>query len=150
SVRDALRAAPPAALAAMRARAHAPDPAYSADPRDQATPRGMLELLRRLWAADGVSSAARTTLLAIMGRTSTGVRRIAGRLPKGVPVADKTGSASGTTNDVGFLTLPDGRGTVALVVFVKDSPLTPAEREDVIADIGRVVYDACLLASAHG
>jgi beta-lactamase class A len=150
SVRDMMRAAPPAELAAMRARAQAPSAEYVADPRDQATPRAMLELLRRLWQADGVSAAARAHLLGVMGRTSTGVRRIAGRLPQGAVVADKTGSAAGTTNDMGFITLPDGLGTVALAVFVKASPLPAAEREDVIADIARTVYDAFVLTSPAG
>jgi beta-lactamase class A len=144
SVRDLMRATDPEALAAMRARAQAPNPAYSNDPRDQATPRGMLALLRRLWAAEGISRAARDVLLPIMGRTSTGVRRIAGRLPKGATVADKTGSAAGTTNDVGFVTMPGG-DTVALAVYVKESPLPAAEREDVIADLARMAYDTLLL-----
>ncbi len=126
---------------AMRTRAHSPNPAYFDDPRDQATPRAMLDVLRRIAQADGVSAAAREVLLGIMGRTSTGVRRIAGRLPQGVPVADKTGSAAGTTNDAGIVTLPGGRGRVALVVYVKASALPPAEREDIIADISRTVFD---------
>jgi len=125
----------------MRARAEQPNPVYYDDPRDQATPRAMLDLLRRIARADGVSEAARSVLLPIMGRTSTGVRRIAGRLPRGVSVADKTGSAAGTTNDAGLVTLPGGRGTVAVVVYVKASPLPAAEREDIIADMARTIYD---------
>jgi beta-lactamase class A len=138
---ERMRAVSATELAAMRTRAHSRNPAYSDDPRDQATPRAMLELLRRIAQADGVSPAARDVLLPIMGRTSTGVRRIAGRLPQGVAVANKTGSAAGTTNDAGLVTLPGGRGRLALVVYVKASALAPAEREDVIADIARLVYD---------
>ncbi|MBN8893138.1 MAG: hypothetical protein ABS99_06950 [Acetobacteraceae bacterium SCN 69-10] len=147
SLRDALRALSPAALAAARARAQGRHPAYSSDPRDQATPAGMVELLARLFHAEGISRAARDTLLPIMGRTSTGLRRIEGRLPKGVAVANKTGSASGTTNDVGIVTLPCGRGAVAMAVYVKDSALPPAEREDVIADVARTAYDYFMIAS---
>ena len=128
-------------LAAMRARAQAPNPLYSDDPRDQASPRAMLDLLRRIARADGVSEAARSVLLPIMQRTTTGVRRIRGRLPQGVTVADKTGSAAGTTNDAGLVTLPGGRGMLALVVYMKASALQPAEREDIIADIARAAYD---------
>jgi beta-lactamase class A len=150
AVRDVIRAVPPEELAALRARGQAPSEAYVADPRDQATPRAMLDLLARTWRADGISQAARDHLLDVMGRTTTGVRRIAGRLPQGTKVADKTGSASGTTNDVGFITLPDGSGTVALAVFVKSSPLPVPEREEVVADIGRLVYDAFLLTAPTG
>ncbi len=147
---ERLRGASAEEWAAMRTRAHSPNPAYFDDPRDQATPRSMLEVLRRIAQADGVSVAAREVLLGIMGRTSTGVRRIAGRLPQGVTVADKTGSAAGTTNDVGIVTLPDGRGRVALVVYVKASALEPAEREDLIADISRTVFDYFVLTTVVG
>ncbi len=138
---ERMRAVDAAELEAMRTRAHSRNPTYSDDPRDQATPRAMLEVLRRIAQNDGVSEAARKVLLAIMHRTKTGLRRIRGRLPQGVTVADKTGSAAGTTNDAGIVTLPDGRGRVALVAYVKASALAPAEREDIIADIARTVYD---------
>jgi beta-lactamase class A len=128
-------------VARRRARAAAPDPAYSCDPRDHATPRAMLALLTKLHRAEGIASGNRDILLEIMSRTTTGLRRFRGRLPSGVGVADKTGSACGTTNDVGLLTLPNGAGTVALVVFIKESPLPVADREDIIANIARLVYD---------
>ena len=145
---DRLRAASADEWAVMRVRAHSPNPVYFDDPRDQATPRAMLEVLRRIAQANGVSTAAREVLLAIMGRNTTGLRRIAGRLPPGTTVADKTGSAAGTTNDAGIVTLPGGRGRVALVVYVKASALAPAEREDVIADVARTVFDYFVLTAA--
>jgi beta-lactamase class A len=147
ALRDALRALPPAEFAAAKQRAQGRNPAYSTDPRDQATPAAMVELLARLHHAQGISAAARDTLLPIMARTSTGLRRIEGRLPPGVKVANKTGSASGTTNDVGILTLPGALGSVALAVYVKDSALPPAGREDVIADLARAAYDYFVLAA---
>lgn len=146
ALRDALRALSPADLATAKLRAQGRNPAYSNDPRDQATPEGMVELLARLFHAEGVSQAARATLLPIMGRTSTGVHRIEGRLPPGVAVANKTGSASGTTNDVGIVTLPNNLGAVAMAVFVKDSALPPAEREVVIANVARAAYDYFVLS----
>lgn len=142
-----MRALPPDELATVRARAYAPNPDYSNDPRDQSTPSGMLDLLARIWRAEGVSAAARDVLLPIMQRTTTGLRRIRGRLPPGVMVADKTGGACGTTNDIGFVTLPGGRGTLALAIYVKESPLPNTGREDVIADIARLVYDYYVVTS---
>lgn len=141
SVMGHFRSLPLDELAVVRARAYAPNPSYSNDPQDQATPSGMLDLLGRIWRADGVSAAARDLLLPIMQRTTTGLRRIRGRLPPGVTVGDKTGGACGTTNDIGFVTLPGDRGTVTLAIYVKESPLPNAGREDVIADIARLVYD---------
>lgn len=147
SVMAYFRSLPPDELAIVRARAYMPNAAYSGDPQDQATPSGMLDLLCRIWRADGVSAAAREVLLPIMQRTTTGLRRIRGRLPPGVVVGDKTGGACGTTNDVGFVTLPGGRGTVALAIYIKESPLPNAGREDVIADIARLVYDYYVVTS---
>jgi len=147
SMRDALRALSPAAYAAAKSKAQMPNPEYFHDERDQATPAAMVELLRRLWQCDGVSRLAHETLVNIMGRTSTGVRRIAGRLPPGVKTADKTGSASGTTNDCGFIFLPGGAGAVALCVYVKACPLPPEEREVVIADLARTVYAHFLISA---
>ena len=72
--------------------------------------------------------------------TSRGLLRIRGMLPPGTPVADKTGTIGGATNDVGVITLPDG-GEVAVVVFVKNSERPVADREKVIAQVSRSAYD---------
>jgi beta-lactamase class A len=134
-------------VARRTARAAAPDPDYSRDPRDQATPRAMLALLAKLHRAEGIALTDRDILLEIMSRTTTGLHRIRGRLPPGVAVADKTGSACGTTNDAGLLTLPHGAGTLALVVYIKESPLPVSDREAVIADIARLAYDYAVLTA---
>jgi beta-lactamase class A len=95
----------------------------------------------------GITPSNRDILLEIMSRTTTGMRRIRGRLPPGVAVADKTGSACGTTNDVGLITLPHGAGTLALVVYIKESPLPVPDREDIIAEISRLAYDYAMLTT---
>ena len=63
-----------------------------------------------------LSKKSREFLLATMSRTRTGAGRIKGLLPKGTPVAHKTGTIGGVANDVGFITLPDGR-RFAIAVF---------------------------------
>ncbi|MFT3816784.1 MAG: serine hydrolase [Rubrivivax sp.] len=115
--------------------------------RDHATPAAMLMLLRKLWQADGVSAEARRVLLDVMSRTSTSVDRVQARLPRGVPFASKGGSGAGTAVDVGYLTLPEGRGTVALAIFIKGSPLDMASRNRTIADLARLVYDWFVLVA---
>ena len=106
----------------------------------------MLGLLCKIWLEEGVSRSARSTLLTLMERCTTGPKRIRGRLPAGTIVADKTGTLAGSVNDVGFITLPDGKGHIALVVFVKGSEAPPGTRETVIADIARLVYDYFLIS----
>ncbi len=117
------------------------DAEFHHDQRDHARPSAMLELLRRLWDADGVSEAARSTLVEVMSRTVTAADRVLARLPEGIPFASKGGSGAGTAVDVGYLTLPQGRGTLALAVFVKSSPLDMGARNRIIADIARLVTD---------
>jgi beta-lactamase class A len=85
-------------------------------------------------------------LLTLMERCTTGPKRIRGRLPAGIVVADKTGTLAGSVNDVGFMTLPDGKGHIAIVVFVKGSEAPPGTQETVIADIARLVYDYFLIS----
>jgi beta-lactamase class A len=146
SLTDQFRRMSPKQASARRAKAYRANPAFDADPRDQATPAEMLRLLCKIWVEDGVSRSARSILLHMMERSTTGLKRIRGRLPLGTIVADKTGALAGTVNDVGFITLPNGKGHIAMVVFIKGSEAPFDTREAVIADIARLVYDHCLIS----
>jgi beta-lactamase class A len=90
-----------------------------------------------------VAGADRELLLGWMVRTQTGAHRLRARLPAGM-VADKsgTGADGAATNDVGLITLPGGRGQLAVAVLLVGSPLLQERQEDLIAEIGRTLYDA--------
>lgn len=137
----------PKQVSARRAKAYRANPAYDADPRDQATPAAMLGFLCKIWWEDGVSRSVRSMLLSMMERRTAGMKGLRGRLPAGTIVADKTGTLAGTANDVGFITLPDGQGHLAMVVFVKGSEAPRDTRETVVADIARLVYDYRLISA---
>jgi beta-lactamase class A len=114
--------------------------------RNWATPESMLSLLRALHEGHGLSRASRGLLLDFMLKSTPGPRRLKGMLPAGTPVAHKTGT-SGTiegltraTNDVGLVTLPDGRH-MAVAVFVSDTKADADVREGVIAKIARATWD---------
>lgn len=114
--------------------------------RNWATPRAMVGLLRAFEEGRGLSAGSRALLVEMMVQTPTGPKRLRGRLPAGTVVAHKTGT-SGThegftaaTNDVGLITLPDGRH-LAVAVFVSDSKARTDVREGVIADIARVAWE---------
>jgi beta-lactamase class A len=123
-----------------------PDPAYTADPRDQGTPAAMVELLRQLWTAESVSETARDFLVTTMRQTVTGPDRIRFRLPTEVTIAHKTGSCPGTINDAGYLMLPADSGTLALAIYVKASDDPPGAAR-AIADLARLIYDYTVLKS---
>ena len=74
-----------------------------------------------------------------------GQNRIKGLLPKGTVVAHKTGTGAtvkgvtSATNDIGFITLPDGR-QLAIAVFVSDTKADLKTREAVIAKIADAAW----------
>ena len=115
--------------------------------RNWSTPGAMALLLKKFHRGEVLAPATTARLREIMEGTTTGPRRIKGLLPEGTVVAHKTGSSGSygaiipATNDVGVMTLPDGRH-LALVVFVADAREQEAVCEDVIARIARAVWDA--------
>lgn len=113
---------------------------FEKDPRDQSTPKAMLELLLAIDSGKVLSKGSREFLLATMSRTRTGSGRLKGLLPKGTPVAHKTGTIGGVANDVGFITLPDGR-RFAIVVYTKSSTTPVADQDRAIAEVSRTLYD---------
>lgn len=107
------------------------------DIRDSSTPTAMLNLLRLIDRSDVLKPDSRALLLDTMSRCSTGSNRIRGLLPPGTRVEHKTGTLSGYTGDVGFLTLPSGR-RIAVAFFARGGENRPA----VIATAARAIYDA--------
>jgi beta-lactamase class A len=122
--------------------------AFISDPRDTATPRATVELLKRTFGGDLLSASSTTRLIQILESTTTGGARLKGLLPPGTVVAHKTGTAdtqqglNGGTNDVGVVTLPNNAGRFAIAVYIKGSTGTTETRERVIARIARSAFDA--------
>jgi beta-lactamase class A len=117
-----------------------PNPDFEADPRDHATPLAMLRLLLAIDGGTAMSPESREFLLRVMSRTRSAPGRIKGLMPRGTPVAHKTGTAGGIANDVGYVTLPDGR-RFAIAVFTNSSKTPVADRERAIAEVSRTLYD---------
>ena len=121
---------------------------YANDPRDHGSPRGMVTLLTKLWKGELLNKEHTAYLLDIMYRCRTGMARIKGMLPPGTPVAHKTGTFPGTTNDVGIVDLPDGTH-MAIAIYIKKSvKIEGPDLEGTIAQIARAVYDAFLYGDA--
>ena len=125
-----------------------PNAAFDKDVRDTSTPTAMAQLLTKIFNQQTLSASSTKVLIDIMERCHTGAGRLLGRLPAGTVVAHKTGTIGGTVNDVGVITLPDGKGQVVIAVFIKESDKSMEEREKVIAEIARSVRDYYLLAEA--
>jgi beta-lactamase class A len=110
------------------------------DPSDAAPPEQVAQLLARLQQRKLLAGTTTDTLLAMMSRAATGRARIPALLPPGTPVAHKTGTLRAAINDVGIITLPGGRGHLAIAVFIKGGGGTQNERELAIASAAALVY----------
>jgi beta-lactamase class A len=111
-------------------------------------PADMIKLLDVFYTGKALSAESKAILYKIMTETSTGPHRIKGMLPTGTIVAHKTGSSgtneaglSPATNDVGIITLPNGKH-LAIAIFICNSTADLATREAIIAKIAKAVYDA--------
>jgi beta-lactamase class A len=105
------------------------------DRRDSSTPVAMVQLLRRIYKAELIRPQSRDYLLGLMAKCETGKNRMKALLP-GVPIEHKTGTLNGLTDDVGFITLPDGR-RVAVAIFARGG----TDRPRTIAEAARAIYD---------
>jgi beta-lactamase class A len=109
----------------------------------------MGELLERIYTGKALSPASTKLLGEIMERNTTGKARIRGRLPDGTVVAEKTGTIGGSLNNVGVVTLPGDAGKLIVAIFIKKSDKPFEDRERVIADIARSLYDYYLFEAAQ-
>jgi len=110
-------------------------------------PVEMTELLNMFYNGKVLARPTTDTLYKMMLGTTTGPKRLKGLLPAGTLIAHKTGSSptnaeglSPATNDVGIITLPNGKHII-ISVFVCNSTNDEATREATIAKIGKAVYD---------
>ena len=106
------------------------------DIRDSATPKAMVDLLKRIDSGAMLRPQSRNYLLGLMARCATGRNRIRAMLPEGTLVQHKTGTLSGYTSDVGFITLPNGR-RIAVAMFARQGTNRPAT----IARAARAIFD---------
>jgi len=119
---------------------------FSADPRDQATPEELVNLLAALDSGRLLQPAHNARLLEIMRATQTGPRRLRAGLPRDALLAHKTGTGysrggfSSGVNDVGIV---NGQGRrLAIAVLLKDADASIERCEDVVAQVARVAWEA--------
>ncbi len=112
-------------------------------------PAAAARLLQRLVTDPPLKPATNAFLLQVLTESKTGPNRLRAGLPPGTPLAHKTGTSgfhdgkAAATNDVGLITLPDGRH-LAVAVYVTDARANEATREAVIANIAKAAYTAAL------
>ena len=115
--------------------------------RNWSSPAAMGQLLSLFYHDKILSMKSKEYLWQLMVNTKTGPGRLKGLLPEGTIVAHKSGS-SGTnengiaaaTNDVGIISLPNGKH-VAIAVFVSNCTVEEEACEKTIAQIAKMVWD---------
>jgi beta-lactamase class A len=106
------------------------------DTRDSSTPKAMVDLLKRIYSGDLISMGSRNYLLGIMGKCHTGRNRMKSLLPDGTHVEHKTGTLDGLSDDVGFISMPDGH-RIVVAIFARGG----SNRPRTIAEAARTIYD---------
>jgi beta-lactamase class A len=119
-----------------------------ADRRDAATPEASVAFLEGLAKGTWLREPAHHALVDKLAADSrTGPQRIKAGLPKGARFAHKTGlgpSADGlnhATNDIGLVTLPDGR-RFAIAVYLAGSTADVKAREAAHAAVARLAVES--------
>lgn len=118
------------------------------DKRDSATPEASIGFLEALAKGNWLREPAHAALLEkILLESKSGPQRIRAGLPKGARFAHKTGlgpSADGlnhATNDIGIVTLPDGR-RFAIAVYLAGSQVDARAREAAHAAVARLAVES--------
>jgi beta-lactamase class A len=106
------------------------------DSRDSSTPKAMVDLLKRIYQGGLISPKSRNYLLGLMAKCETGKNRMKWLLPAGTPVEHKTGTLDGLSDDVGFISMPDGH-RIAVAIFARGG----SDRPRTIAEAARAIYD---------
>ncbi len=120
--------------------------AFDADGRDSSTPEAMTLLLSAIHGRKLVHPSSHERMIRWMTETPTGANRIKSQLPPGTVVWHKTGTGGDKdginlcTNDAGVIVLPEGKGNLALTVFIKLSRKPLADRERAIAETAALFY----------
>ena len=114
--------------------------------RNWIEPTAATRLLQLLVTNSPLSAASNAFMLQTLTNSTTTPNRLRAGLPKGTVLAHKSGTSgerngvAAATNDIGLIALPYGRH-LAIAVFITNARADEATRDNVIAGIGRVIYD---------
>lgn len=103
-------------------------------------PNEINQLLVNIFNGKHLNKANTEFLIKTLTETSTGPNRLKGLLQKDMIVAHKTGSGKNIVNDVGIITLSNGKH-VAISVFIDNAKIKYEDAEKVIANISKMVVD---------
>jgi beta-lactamase class A len=120
---------------------------WDAQFKNWCAPTAMAQLLELFGQKKVLAETTHELLMKFMIETNTGKNRIKGLLPTGTIVAHKTGTSgrspqgvSGAVNDVGIITLPNGKH-IAVALFISNTKEDTEKQEALIAKISQLAFD---------
>jgi beta-lactamase class A len=124
------------------------------DPRDTTTPMAMAGLLRTVYTGAVLRPDSLAQLKTWMLDCQTGLKEIRVGVPAGWTVADKTGRGNGAVNDVAVVWPKDKTGKdqapVFLAIYTTGGTLSDDDRNQIIADTAKLVFDSIGFAESLG
>lgn len=111
---------------------------HDGDERDTTTPMAMMQTLRTLVLGNALSPTSRHQLAAWMIEGKMGDARLRAGMPADWLISEKTGTNSvGNAADIG-IAWPSDRGAVIAIAYVYLPKADKAQRDQVIAEIGKL------------
>jgi len=114
--------------------------AFTEDPRDHASPRGMSDLLVKIFHSEAASEKSCHDMLEIL-KLQQFNDRIPRYLPEGTPVAHKTGEIGYTRNDAGIIYADNQHIVVAIFALRANGDVSEQETYQRAGEIARAIYD---------
>ena len=115
--------------------------ALPGDVRDTTTPASMATTLRKLLTTPSLSARSQQQLLLWMVDDRVAGPLIRAVLPAGWFIADKTGAGERGSRGIVALLGPDGKAERIVVIYLRDTAATMAERNQQIAGIGAALIE---------
>ena len=112
--------------------------AFNAGLNNTTTAYDLMLVFERLAKGTAVNKASSEAMIAILLQQHFS-NKIAGKLPKDVKVANKTGSIAGVMHDSGIVFLPDGRKYV--IVMLSRGISSEDAAAETLANVSKLVYD---------
>lgn len=121
------------------------------DPKAQytnwSTPWAAVKLLETFYQKKILSSSSYDFMWKTLAEATTGSQKIKGLLPKSTVVVHKSGLSgaddkglTAATNDIGIVTLPNGKH-YAVAVFFANTKMADKDSDRVIAEVSKAVWD---------
>jgi beta-lactamase class A len=105
------------------------------------SPRAMARNLKRFVLDETLSEPSRLQLADWLIENRTGDQRIRAGMPEGWRVGDKTGGMDGVSNDIAVLWPLAGGSPWLLAIYLRDSALEGAQRNDVLRRATQLVVE---------